>query len=133
MPTPYHQQNLAIVRNRYRLGEAAAAGLMISVRCLLCRRKGVVFLASDLLQVFDRDRDAYEPPFPCSGCRTGDYVEVKLRAPDDAAVGKLVIRRLVGIRTTPIWRNETLGDHREPAPPPQTFTRTTDESQELRP
>ena len=67
MPTPHHLKNLAVPANRYTLREAAAEGLLVSLRCTKCRRAPVLFLARDLMQVLDPERDClHPPPFPCS-------------------------------------------------------------------
>ena len=111
MPTPHHLKNLAVYGNRYRLAEAAKDKLILSLRCTNCGRPPVLFLASDLVQVLDPDRDCFiPPPFPCSHCKRDDRIEVKLRSQDDGADGKVVIRRLAGIKHVPVWRNEFLGD-----------------------
>ncbi|RYE11410.1 MAG: hypothetical protein EOP22_00705 [Hyphomicrobiales bacterium] len=111
MPTPHHLKNLAIPSNRYTLREAASQGQILSLRCLRCFRPPVLFLASDLLQVLDPGRDCFiPPPFPCSKCGDSDAIEVKLRPQEEAAVGRLVIRRLSHIKRVPVWRNERLGD-----------------------
>ena len=112
MPTPHHLKNLAVYANRYRLAEAAQENLIVSLRCTNCRRPAVLFLATDLVKVIDPDRDCFiPPPFPCSRCKRADRIEVKLCTQEDAAVGKLVVRRLAGIKRVPVWRNEFLGDH----------------------
>jgi hypothetical protein len=104
-------KNKGVFANRFRLGEAAALHLLLTVRCARCRRPPVIFLASDLVQVFDPNRDCFDPPlFPCSHCGSDRYIEIKLRPPEDAAIGKLEVRRLKGIRKVPVWRNEMLGD-----------------------
>ncbi len=77
----------------------------------------MIFLASDLVQVLRPDQDCFwPPPFPCSRCGVDRYIEVKLRPQEEAAVGKLVVRRLRGIRRVPVWGDELLGD--SPATPP---------------
>ena len=117
MPTPHHLKNLAVPGNRYTLKDAAREALMLSLYCARCRRQPVIFLASDLLQVLPPGLDCFQPPvFACSKCGTDRYIETKLRAQDAAAVGKLVVRRLAGIRQVPVWRDELLGD--SPATPP---------------
>jgi hypothetical protein len=117
MPTPHHLKNLAVPGNRYTVREAASEGLIVSIRCTRCRRPPVLFLAADLAQVLDPGRDCfYPPPFPCSRCGETERIEVKLRSQDEAAVGKLLIRRLAGIRRVPVWRDELLGDRPAPAP-----------------
>ena len=111
MPTPHHRKNLAVYANRYRLAEAAKENLILSLRCTNCRRPPVLFLAADRVKVLDPDRDCFiPPPFPCSRCKRDDRIEVKLCAQEEAAVGRLVVRRLAGIKRVPVWRNEVLGD-----------------------
>jgi len=111
MPTPHHLKNLAVYGNRYRLAEAAGENLIVSLRCTYCRRPPVLFLATDLIKVLDPDRDCFiPPPFPCSHCKRDGRIEVKLRSQQDAAVGRLVVRRLAGIKQVPVWRNELLGE-----------------------
>jgi hypothetical protein len=95
---------------------------MLSLYCSRCRRPPAIFLASDLIRVLPPDLDCFAPPvFACSRCETDRYIETKMRAQDASAVGKLVIRRLAGVRRVPIWRDELLGDSptmpTEPAPP----------------
>jgi hypothetical protein len=117
MPTPHHLKNLAVPGNRYTLKEAAAQGLMLSLFCARCRRPATLFLATDLVQVLPPSLDCFQPPpFACSKCETDRYTEVTLRAQEAAAVGKLVVRRLAGIKQVPVWRDELLGD--SPATPP---------------
>src|SRR4051812_12195219 len=111
MPTPHHLKNLAVPANRYRLAEAASQGLLLSLRCMRCRRPPVLFLATDLVRVLDPNRDCfYPPPFPCSKCGSVETIEVTVRPQEDAATGKLVVRRLAGVKQVPIWKNELLGD-----------------------
>ncbi len=111
MPTPHHLKNLAIPSNRYTLREAANNGQILSLRCLQCFRPPVLFLAADLVKVLGPGRDCFiPPPFPCSKCGNSEAIEVKLRQQEEAAVGRLVIRWLVRIKSVPVWRNETLGD-----------------------
>ena len=112
MPTPHHLKNLAVPYNRYSLAEAAKQRLMLAVRCARCRRPPVLFLASDLMQVLDPARDCLQAPFPCSKCGSPDYVQVKLRSQDEAAIGRLVVRRLIRIKRVPVWKNEVLGDRK---------------------
>ncbi|HVY50789.1 MAG TPA: hypothetical protein VHA07_04435 [Devosia sp.] len=111
MPTPHHLKNLAVYANRYRLAEAARDNLLVEIRCLACHRPAVLFLASDLIRVLDPARDCFHPPpFPCSRCGSDRHVEVKLRAQEEAAVGRLRVRRLRGVRQVPVWRDALLGD-----------------------
>lgn len=103
MPVPYHKLKPG---KHYTLREAASVGNMVLVRCYLCHRPAQVFLASDLIQILDPDRDAYLPPFPCGKCGSTEFVNVQLRTPVDADIDKLVVRRLVRVDLKPIWRNE---------------------------
>jgi hypothetical protein len=125
MPTPHHLKNLAVPGNRYTLKEAAAQGLMLSLYCARCRRPPTLFLASDLIQVLPPSLDCFRPPvFACSKCGTDRYIETKARAQDSAAIGKVTVRRLAGIRQVPVWRDELLGDSgaTSPAAPPSSRT-----------
>jgi hypothetical protein len=73
------------------------------------------------VQVLDPELDCFvPPPFPCSKCGVDRYIEVKVRPAEAAAVGKLTVRRLAGIRHVPVWRDELLGDSplKRPAKPP---------------
>lgn len=119
MPVPYHKLKPG---QRYTLAQAAAVGSMLQVRCLVCLRPAQVFLASDLAQLLGDDADAYGVPFPCSKCGSREFVQVKLRTPIDAEVGKLIIRRLVRIDQVPRWRNEPY----EPRPPTRTLRAESD-------
>jgi hypothetical protein len=111
MPTPHHLKNLAVPGNRYTLKDAAGQGLILSLHCARCRRPATLFFASDLVQVLPPSLDCFQPPpFACSKCGTDRYIEVTLRAQEAAAIGKLVVRRLAGIRQVPVWRDELLGD-----------------------
>ena len=70
-----------------------------------------MFLASDLCKVLDPNHDCFQPPpFACSVCGSDERVEVKIRAQEASAMGKLVVRRLKGIRQVPVWGDELLGD-----------------------
>lgn len=94
----------------YRLKDAAEANQLIVVRCAHCRRV-VRYLASDLLTLLkDPRRDAYAPPFPCSTCKTGDYLKVKMHSPMPGDYGALVLRRPGPVRHIQTWKTVRLGD-----------------------
>jgi hypothetical protein len=124
MPTPHHLKNLNVPGNRYTLREAAGQGLMLSLFCARCRRPATLFLASDLIKVLPPTLDCFQPPpFACSRCGTDRHIAVALRAVEMAAVGKIKVRRLAGVRQVPIWRDELLGDSpTTPATPPNSHT-----------
>ena len=104
-------KNKGVFANRYRLSEAASLGLLLEVRCARCRRSPVIFLALDLVQVFDPNRDCFDPPlFPCSGCGSDRYIEIKLRPPEEAAVGEVfgtlaVVVAVILTRSRSIWNS----------------------------
>ena len=122
MPTPHHLKNLAVPGNRYTLREAAGQGLMLSLYCARCRKPPVLFLASDLIRVLPPSLDCFQPPpFACSNCGTDRHIAVTLRPQEASAVGKLIVRRLAGVRKVPVWRDELLGD--SPATPsPRSYS-----------
>jgi hypothetical protein len=93
----------------YRLRDAAENGQLVVVTCGLCRR-AATYLASDLVQLLNPERDALEPPFPCSRCGKAEYVTVKLRLPSEGDWGSLVVRRPRPIRRIRTWRWVKLGD-----------------------
>src|SRR5688572_7301961 len=86
------------------LAKAAKDGLLILVRCYLCRGPMVRFLASDLVLNFGGDRDAEFPPFPCSKCGTSEYVRVKFHLPLPGDYGHLEVRRPAGVTRIQKWR-----------------------------
>lgn len=106
MATPYWKLPH---RKRHHLRTAAQIGELVVVRCNLCHR-AVTYLSADLAELLGPDRDAYEPPFPCSKCGKRDYVVVKLRMPEPADYGNLVIRRPGKVLQVQTWRTCKLGD-----------------------
>jgi hypothetical protein len=108
MATPYHLQRLASPGVRYTLRQAAKDNMFVAVNCGHCIFPKALFLATDLVRILDPERDALEPPFPCSICKKDDYVRVKLRPVCNDDVGHTVVRRLVRLKVVPQWRNEPL-------------------------
>ena len=49
-----------------------------------------------------------------------EAIEVTLRQQEKAAVGRIIIRRFIGFKRVPVWRDELLGDSpsTQPAAPP---------------
>lgn len=92
----------------YRLGEAAADGQLIIVRCEGCKRS-VRYLASDLVTLLDPKRYAHLPPFPCGRCGTADRMKVRFHAPSPGDYGHLVVRRPGAVKVTQMWRSVKLG------------------------
>ena len=101
----------------YSLGQAADDGLLLVVRCVNCRRT-LHFLAADLLQFYERDRPAEQPPFSCSRCKTDQFVRVSPRLPDPGDYGSLLIRRPAEVVQIQKWKTVRLGDEAAPATRP---------------
>ena len=97
-------------RNKFanrRLRDAASEGMLLTVRCNGCRRQ-VHYLAADLVQVLGWDHEAHvPPPWPCSRCRTSEYLSMRswLPAASQMAEG-ITVRRPVGQVTRWKWRDE---------------------------
>ena len=91
-------------RNR-RMRDAAADGMLISLRCGRCHR-AVHFWASDLVRVLGPDHQLHVAPFPCSHCRRWDYMNLQCRVPSPADLQGLTIRRPVRQVVRWIWRDE---------------------------
>lgn len=77
------------------------------LRCYGCRR-AVHFLASDLTDIIDPDHPCHIPPWPCSVCGSGEYVEIQWRSPMPGDIGKLIVRRPGKPRVVRSWREEVL-------------------------
>lgn len=89
----------------YSLGEAARAGMLIVVRCNLCRRT-VHYLAADLVEVgAPPKRPARSWAGACRQCGKSDYLRVDLRAPHPGDVGQLIVRRPGPARVVREWRD----------------------------
>jgi hypothetical protein len=94
---------------RYRLQDAANDKRLLVVRGNNCMRT-VYYLASDLLPILSPNRDAHQPPFPCSRCGTDASVQVKLRLPAPGDYGHLQVRRPGPVRHIQTWQTVMLGD-----------------------
>jgi hypothetical protein len=70
----------------------------------------VTFLATDLVQLLDPQRDALQLPFNCSKCGMDEYMKVTPRVPYDGDWGNLTVRRPGPVRRTQTWRTVKLGD-----------------------
>ena len=91
-------------RNR-RLADAARDGMLLTLRCNLCRRV-VHFWAADLVPVLGRDHQAHVPPWPCTRCGTIEYVSLRWSIPGAADRAGLTVRRPVGQVLRWTWRDE---------------------------
>lgn len=95
--------------HRYRnrlLRDAAADGMLITLRCGMCGARAN-FWAADLVRVLGWDHELHLPPFPCSRCRTAEYVSVRASLPSAGERQSLTVRRPVRQVVRWIWRDET--------------------------
>lgn len=92
---------------RLRLREAARNGMMISMKCALCRRE-VNYWAHDLIQVLGPEALVDHAPWPCSRCSAPDMLSVRCVVPSasDIATGNIIVRRPVKQVLRWIWRDE---------------------------
>lgn len=67
-------------RNTRTWRDAAADRQVVLIRCGLCGRKAH-YLPEDLAKIFGDRAPAHVPPFPCSRCRTMEYMQVTLTIP----------------------------------------------------
>jgi hypothetical protein len=88
----------------YTLREAAHDNMLVCLSCRHCIVQNAIFLATDLVQILDPERDARAAPFACSLCKKTEYVRVRLRAVENGDVGITMVRRLVRIKMVPLWR-----------------------------
>ena len=91
-------------RNR-RLAEAASDRMLLTLRCNLCRRV-THFWAADLVPVIGEQHQIHVPPWPCSRCRTAEYINVTWCIPSGAMLDGLTVRRPVRKIERWIWRDE---------------------------
>jgi hypothetical protein len=91
---------------RTRLGQAAAANMLIVARCNLCRRSRI-YVAADLVPLYGPDTFVFEMfQGRCPRCGSGDFWSVHERYACDADVGMLTVRRPAGVRTIQLWKDE---------------------------
>ncbi|WP_159087090.1 hypothetical protein [Loktanella sp. Alg231-35] len=91
------------------ISDAARAGQIVEIKCNLCKR-GLNFLAVDLVQVIDPNHPMHIAPFGCSKCKTMEYVSIDTRSTNVGDVGRLPVRKLMGQRQSWVWKNGVLGD-----------------------
>lgn len=90
-------------KNR-RMREAADDGMVITMRCGLCKRVAH-FWATDLVTVLG-DHQVHIAPWPCSKCKTKDYIDMSWKVPSPDMLRGLTVRRPVRKVERWIWRNE---------------------------
>jgi hypothetical protein len=92
-------------KNR-NLGDCAREGTMITMRCNGCRRQ-VNFWATDLVAVLGPNHQAHVPPWPCTRCRTIEYVVMRSTYPSAADLqAGITVRRPVRQIVKWLWRDE---------------------------
>lgn len=91
------------------LKHAAQDGQLISMRCNGCRRQ-VNYYATELVDILGPNWPIKHPPWPCSACRSKEWIEVRGIFPSQTDQGKFYVRRLVKIKRVPVWRNELFGE-----------------------
>ena len=87
--------------------DAAEMGMVITLKCHLCRSK-VSYLAADLVEVVGPEHEVHVPPFICSRCKVADSMAVSWTVVPPSQLDGLVVRRPVRRVTRWIWRNEQL-------------------------
>jgi hypothetical protein len=92
---------------KYSLGQAAEAGLLIIVKCTVCRRC-VHYLAADLLKILPPNVAILEPFCRCKKCGTGEFMRIETRFPHPGDIGQIVVRRPVRKRVVWDWRDVPL-------------------------
>lgn len=111
MPESHFKPHPHPYRPHYRLKDAAADGMVLHVRCMLCRRSGY-YLAADLVKLFDPDLPIlWRAPFPCSRCGTAEHIRVVTRLPAAGDYGHLPVRRPAQVLHIQTWRTVKLGDN----------------------
>ncbi|TAW19924.1 hypothetical protein ELI20_01150 [Rhizobium ruizarguesonis] len=104
MPEMNQSKKLA----RWSLADARAVGHILVVQCQYCRitRR---YLPDDILK-FQKNTSVDRVRFRCQECGKRDYIHVSVYSPSSSDIGKLPVRRLVGMRDVkmPIWRDETM-------------------------
>lgn len=106
MPETYPKVRYHPSKPPYRLCDAAKSGQLVVVTCALCKRC-VHYLAADLVEIGLGDRPALVPFWPCSRCRTAEFVSVKVRLPAPGDLGVLKVRRPARLQVVK-WRTVAL-------------------------
>jgi hypothetical protein len=84
---------------------AAADGMLVSMRCGLCR-KTLHFWAADLVTVLGPGHPVHVPPWPCSRCRTAEHIDMRWTVPSPAMLQGLTVRRPIRKIEKWLWQNE---------------------------
>lgn len=95
-------------RNTRTWRDAAADRQVALIRCSLCNRQAH-YLPEDLALVCGEKAPANVPPFPCSTCRTAEYMRVTLTIPRAEEALTLEVRRPVRQVVKWVWKTVPLG------------------------
>lgn len=95
-------------RNTRTWRDAAADRQIVLIRCSLCNRQAH-YLPEDLALACGDQAPANVPPFPCSRCRTAEYMQVTLTIPRAEEALTLEVRRPVRQVVKWVWRTVPLG------------------------
>lgn len=87
------------------MSEAAADRMLITMRCNACHRV-THFWAVDLVKVLGGNHQAHIPPWPCSRCRTAEFINMTWIVPSSLMLDGLTVRRPVRKIERWIWRDE---------------------------
>jgi hypothetical protein len=99
------RQPLGLPMRQPRLSEKAAQGMLLTVRCNLCRRRAH-FWAADLVTVLGANASATKAPFPCGHCGTAEFLDLRWRVPSPSELAGLTVRRPVKQVVRWTWRDE---------------------------
>lgn len=82
--------------------------MILTYRCSACRREAS-FLASDLLMVLGGLHETHVPPWPCSRCKTKEYIDVIRSVPSAAELqAGIRVRRPTKQVTRWLWTTVVL-------------------------
>jgi hypothetical protein len=89
-----------------RMNQAAAEGMIVTMRCTACRRE-THFWAADLVKVLGPNHQVHVPPWPCSRCRTTEFLSMRWAVATASMLAQgLTVRRPVSKIEKWLWRNE---------------------------
>ncbi|TCU26503.1 hypothetical protein EV130_104114 [Rhizobium azibense] len=96
--------------SRWTLLDAADAGQLLVITCQYCNATRC-YTPRDILQLRNNmSLDRLVSKFRCERCNRRDYMHLHVHHPNSQDFGKLVVRRLVKVKTVkvPVWEDATL-------------------------
>ena len=103
-PMPASRPSANPFRNRL-MKHAADSRQLLRITCKRCNQS-VNYWAHDLVQVVGADHQVHVPPFPCSRCKTCEYLNVTWTVPNARELQALTVRRPVKQVVRWVWRDE---------------------------